>query len=567
MLAAQENHTRKTPSAGKLVALLTEEGQDFEFYPTTDEIITALVRDIKRGNGESHSRGYESVLDIGAGNGKVLKALRERAGIHSLHAIEKSMILCEQLDPDILIVGTDFAEQSLLSKHVDVVFCNPPYSAFEAWTEKIIRQSASSVVYLVIPKRWENSIPIRDAIKYRAAKHKVVGEFDFEDAEDRRARAKVHLLRITLQRDHHQRENDDAFERFFNETFAHLIDKFAGTKESDSSQADKEQQSQFASLVVGPTYIESLVSLYDADCAKVQRNFELVSQLDVALLKEFSINPPTVMKCLKERLSGLRSLYWHELFTNLNKITDRLTSDSRRLLLDTLHRHVHVDFTQSNVYAVLIWVIKNSNIYLESQLIKTYELMVEKCNVHLYKSNQRTWQDEGWRYNKDERKNTHFSLDYRIVTHRVGGISVSKFSFDRGLDERAANFLGDLLTIARNLGFDCGTNPYSLNRTGREQWASGTVHEFRGLDRRTKQSVVLVEARGFKNGNVHLRLAKSFILALNVEHGRLRGWLHSREQAVEELGDAEASEYFGTNVRLGSNPMLLLASPTSMVQQ
>jgi hypothetical protein len=383
----------------------------------------------------------------------------------------------------------------------------------------------------------------------------------FEDAEDRSARAKVHLLRIALKCESWGgKDNDDAFERFFNETFAHLRDKFKDG--ADAAGERKEQASPFASLVIGPTYVESLVALYDAECAKVQHNFALVAQLDVSLLKEFSINPPMVMKCLKERLAGLRSLYWNELFDNLHKVTDRLTSDSRRTLLDTLHRHVHVDFTESNIYAVLIWVIKNSNIYIDSQLIKTYELMVAKCNARLYKSNQRTWEEDRWRYIDQKNKNTHFALDYRIVTHRIGGIKSGSFSFERGLEERAADFLGDLLTLARNLGFDCTTNPYPLSRSGRESWTSGQVHEFRGLERRTRRSVVLVEARAYKNGNIHLRLAPSFILALNVEHGRLQGWLRTREEAVEELADAEAGDYFHANILIGSNPTLLLGAPT-----
>ena len=152
-----------------LVSLVQSNGQDFEFYPTTDAIISALVKDIKREPEEYRHRDFESVLDIGAGNGKVPMALREQAGFSSLHAIEKSLILCEQLDPNVLIVGTDFAEQSLLSKHVDVVFCNPPYSEFEQWAVKIIRQAASAEVYLVLPRRWQTSVPIADALKYRDA--------------------------------------------------------------------------------------------------------------------------------------------------------------------------------------------------------------------------------------------------------------------------------------------------------------------------------------------------------------------------------------------------------------
>lgn len=538
-----------------LISLVTANGQDFEFYPTTDEIIDAMVADIKRPAEEYSRRDPDSVLDVGAGNGKVLIALRDRAGFRSLHAIEKSMTLCEQLAPEILIVGTDFAEQSLLSKHVDIVFCNPPYSEFEAWAVKIIRQSASKEIYLVLPRRWESSTVIADALRYRDTECVIVGEFDFEDAEDRRARAKVHLLRIAL-RD--PRDGDDAFDRFFKEEFSHLIKKFSDEKEPEG---ERKAENKFSSLVVGPSYVESLVSLYDCEILKIQNNFHLVSQLDAGLLKEFHIKPDTIMDCLKTRLSGLRSEYWQELFAHLDTVTNRLTSGSRRRLLDVLHRHVHVDFTQSNIYAVMIWIIKNSNIYIESQLIETYELMVDKCNVQLYKSNKKTWQDDRWRYRDDAPKNSHYALDYRIVTHRIGGVKGNgSFSFERGLDERAGDFLGDLLTLARNLGFNCLTNPAMLNRSGREHWTSGKVVEFYGHDK-SGRDVTLIEVRAYLNGNLHLRLAKPFILALNVEHGRLKGWLHSREEAVEELGDAEAAKYYNTNMLLGSNPVLLLAGP------
>ena len=43
------------------------------------------------------------------------------------------------------------------------------------------------------------------------------------------------------------------------------------------------------------------------------------------------------------------------------------------------------------IYAVIMWVIKNANLYIDSQLLETYELMVAKCNVVLYKSNQRDY--------------------------------------------------------------------------------------------------------------------------------------------------------------------------------
>src|SRR5262245_45255648 len=57
----------------KLVEEIKNEDQDFEFYPTTDAIIAALKRDMKAVD----CKGRGSVLDIGAGNGKVLRSLKE----------------------------------------------------------------------------------------------------------------------------------------------------------------------------------------------------------------------------------------------------------------------------------------------------------------------------------------------------------------------------------------------------------------------------------------------------------------------------------------------------------
>jgi SAM-dependent methyltransferase len=546
-----------------LVASLVEADQDYEFYPTTDSIIDALVADMLRqetDEGRYRHERYASVLDIGAGNGKVLLALRERAKLTDLHAIEKSQILCEQLPADILIVGTELAEQSLLSKHVDVIFSNPPYSEFEAWAVKIIREAASKVIYLVLPIRWERSSAIADALRYRACKAVVVGEFDFEKAEDRSARAKVHLLRIDLGHGRHRDAWDDAFERSFKEAFAHLIEEFDQAKPREA-----EKTAKFSGLVVGPTYLEALVSLYEQDIAKVQRNFDLVSKLDADLLREFNVSPTSIMGCLKARLAGLRTEYWHELFAHLDKVTDRLTSGSRKRLLDVMNRHVHVDFTLSNAYAVIIWVIKNANNYIDSQLIDTYELMVEKASVVLYKSNKRVWVENRWRYNRDEAdQNSHFALDYRIVTHRLGGCRGGEsYSFERGLREEAGNFLGDLLTLANNLGFKCSTAPYCLNRTGQQGWVAGQRYEFHGTDRKG-QPCILYDVKAYLKGNLHLRLHKGFMLALNVEHGRLKGWLRSKAQAVTELDDLEAAQYFRANTRLTASNVLLLPAPATL---
>jgi hypothetical protein len=40
------------------------------------------------------------------------------------------------------------------------------------------------------------------------------------------------------------------------------------------------------------------------------------------------------------------------------------------------------------------------------------------------------------------------------------------------------------------------------------------------------------------------------ICALNVEHGRLQGWIRTAHEAVKELKDPNAAQYFQANPRL-----------------
>jgi 16S rRNA G966 N2-methylase RsmD len=613
----------------KLVQQLQAAGQDHEFYPTTNEILHALFQHHFRNDDpeeqnelQKEQRFHGTVMDIGAGNGKVLAEFAKR-GADTLYAIEKSPLLQRELPPQVLVIGTDFAEQSLFTKPVDLLFCNPPYSQFIGWMVKIIRTAAAGELYLVVPRRWQDNPDVIAALRFRSVflpdekdpkepppepthldtdhpeyqaweeqwgpirdrngrivRHRsyynppprvtIVGEFDFEDAEDRKARAKVHLLHIPLETSGKHQENDDAFERFFQEQFADLIARFQGQKEKPSAYEQPPPPPDRFPLVTAESYIEALVQCYHAELANIEKNYNAVATLDADLLREFEVYPSKIMACLKQRLSGLRHDYWHELFDRMDKLTSRLTTASRESMLGTLRRHVQVDFTVSNIHAIVLWALKNVNRYIDRQFIDTYEAMVEHCNIQNYHSNQRTWQKGDWRYNQARGRNewahdnTHFKLDYRIVLQGVGGIATYEYDFQKEahnhLKEKCYHFLRDLLTIANNLGFFCSVNPYQL--VGRRwQWQSNQREEFHWTPEPGKQEI-LFDARAFKNGNLHLRLHPRFILALNVEHGRLKGWLKDQHDAITELGDMEAAHFWKANLHLPmpANPALLLAA-------
>jgi len=72
----------------QLIAQLKEVDQDFEFYPTTDEIIGKLIADLRgikaaTDGGHYGDQQIRSFLDIGAGNGKVIRAVKEATSLLS----------------------------------------------------------------------------------------------------------------------------------------------------------------------------------------------------------------------------------------------------------------------------------------------------------------------------------------------------------------------------------------------------------------------------------------------------------------------------------------------------
>ena len=222
-----------------LVNLLKENDQDYEFYPTTNEIIERCYADLNNISKSDYSSSSFNLLEIGCGNGKVFKyfdllskrqkEVRENnddiryeyAKLGQCYGIEKSEILINQLPSEVVIVGTNFLQQTLIDKKTDVIFCNPPYSEFENWAVKIIKEAFTKYIYLVIPQRWENSAEIKSALELRNSSFEILGEYDFSEA-DRKARAKVHLIKIDLiskKKYYGVGEASDPFDVWFEENY------------------------------------------------------------------------------------------------------------------------------------------------------------------------------------------------------------------------------------------------------------------------------------------------------------------------------------------------------------
>lgn len=87
-----------------LLAEIKTTEQDFEWYPTTNEIIDKFFEHV------NHYQ-IDGLLDVGAGDGKVLNRFKQLVSDRyhtNLFAIEKSQPLLSSLPIDISILGTDF---------------------------------------------------------------------------------------------------------------------------------------------------------------------------------------------------------------------------------------------------------------------------------------------------------------------------------------------------------------------------------------------------------------------------------------------------------------------------
>jgi hypothetical protein len=226
-------------------------------------------------------------------------------------------------------------------------------------------------------------------------------------------------------------------------------------------------------------------------------------------------------------------------------VNRKLTKKSRDRLTERLTRHTALEFNQANVLAVLEWVVANANLYLDDQFIEVYERLMERANIDAYKSNQRVFKEYNFGYghfsyrHDRERFDTQvgparLKVGHRIVLECVGGLYNGPWDHEKNkLSDMAASFISDLMTIANTLGF------LTVDRMPQEgAWEGSEAQVFKWNDGEGR--ALLFEVRAFKNGNLHLRFDPRFIHALNIQYGKLRGWLHGAEEAVVELGVDEA---------------------------
>lgn len=586
-----------TGSISQLVLNLKENNEDYEFYPTTDEMLRVIAPYME----------HETVLDIGCGTCKFKKYMdnkgkieyqnyeqeqkrleieAERRGerhywnkrgydfqkINKYFVMEKSRILLQQLDADAICIGTDFNESILIDKKVSTIFCNPPYSEFKIWTKKILSEGNYKQAFLVIPQRWKDDIEIMNLLKAFKTDYEILGSFDFLEA-DRVARAKVDVVRFRKQKykdrysyryDAQEDIDTDTFNVWFNKAFGleQTDEEMKEEKyETDYNRAEKYQKNKKSkikdALVASDESKASvLVRLYNEEYEKLMNNLKAIMALDEDVLADFNLSVALIKTAVKEKMKNLKILYWDMVWNEFEEITNRLTFATRKLLREQFQELYYMDFTIENIYALILYVVKNANKYYDSQLIDFFRNLSSNENVKPYKSNQKLFDHDGYRYYKEEAKN--YVLDYRIIASSPFQCGWSG-EMERSYHDN--NTLKDIFVIARNLGFAPIDNPPEPNYFGEK------VQVYQKFDYENKKQDLLMDYTCYKNGNMHIRFNKEFMKALNVEVGRLLGWIHKKEDIANEFPEEMAKgaeKYFKTNYTcIGCNTLMLTTSKSS----
>ncbi len=520
----------------KIIKELKENNEDFEFYPTTNEILNVIKKDI---NCES---SY-SFLDIGCGDGKAYDYLKQDVKINKYLGIEKSNVLINKLHKDVIVVGNDFNSTTLYDKEVDIIFCNPTLTDLFNWVNRIIQECYfTDCIYLVIPKRWENNDSIISNIDDKNLEFKVLGNFDFLNSEDREARAKIHIVKLSYKNKYDKK--DSPFTSFL-KTKLKVKDQQHGCDEYTYYNSIKNKLNNTfknKDLIKSDDYINNIVQLYNNEYDHLQKQLNTLIELDNDLLTTIGTDLENVSEIMFSKLTVLKRIYWNELFNNLQNITTRLTLNSRSLLEKSLTNE-NIDFINENIRNTVIWVIKNYKTYINDQLLSLYKTLTNEKNITLYKSNEK-YKTDLWQYLRTDinKFKYRYFLDYRLVLH---GLSLTK-AWSLG-----CKFLSDLIPVINSLGFVFNKTPLyndilNINNT---DYLYNTWYDITGFIDNKK--VILFQFKTFKNDNLHIRFHKDVMASVNIEVGKILNWLNDKsdikKENIQNINDNQVEKYFDNN--------------------
>jgi hypothetical protein len=432
--------TESTVSTNKKIQMLNSAGEDYEWYPTTPEIMSAMKsdmcdylripgRDSKYSEKIRINKEYDgteilridSFLDIGAGDGRVLDFFPA----YKKYGVEIARVQADDLiRKGVFLVGRNYWDITLINQSYSLIYSNPPFSQFVQWVNKVLVESNFTLLYLVMPVRWKNQDMItKELERYEAT---IIGEYDFTDGE-REARGRVNLVRVNAPwikieggfakrhcyYDCYQETIENAFERWVRE---HIAD----FKEAPKWEDYKEQDQQ--ALALKQTPINQLISDYEHEKENLGAAFKAIGKLKPEIIKLLGQDKKSMLEIIRKSIEGLKSKYWRAAFDKLDPVRNRMTKKTRDRIFHSIQEFNTLDFNADNIYSIVIWIINNANIGILDQIGEVFDDMTSKAYIEAYKSN-RHWVKSNWKYTQSDYRRSELperwklGLDYRIVLH------------------------------------------------------------------------------------------------------------------------------------------------------
>ena len=548
--------------------------EDFEFYPTTPEILEAMKKDIWaylrsheddyadrnrdrvhihtdwEGSKQKERLDIHSFLDIGAGDGRVLDYLDKEQGSSHCHkyGIEIARAQADDLiRRGVFIIGRDYWDVDLSDQYYSLIFSNPPFSQLERWVNKILYECNFSILYLVMPIRWKNLTDIKKELeRYEAT---IVGEFDFSEA-DREARGRVNLVRINApwhkeegignkknKYTGHQQSVEDAFERWVREYIAEFPEE-----ENTPWQVEEEQ-----ALALRNSPIDQLLIDYEQEKQNLAEAFRAIGKLEPAIIKLMGQDKNSMLEIIRKAIEGLKSKYWRAAFDKLEPVRKRMIRKTRERIFEKIKEFISLDFNADNIYSIAIWIINNTNVGILDQIGEVFDEMTTAEYIEQYKSNKH-WTKSDWRHTHSSYKydklpaRWKLGLDYRIV--------IATYNYDRYASQHHT-LVDDFIIICSNLGFEISPNcepDYKQHQS--EQ-------EFYTLDGELAFTMRYYTG----NRNAHLKINKKLLMKFNIEVAKIRKWMSEPDDVVQEYGvpKDEAVKMWNSGVALlGSSDVQML---------
>ena len=548
------NSSNKKLSVNATVKDLKESNTDFEWYPTTDKMIDAVINDVMTARDYKRAR---SVLDVGAGDARVLEAFYKHPSLDftDFFGIEKSPNHVSRWDERYTFIGGNFYESDVAANSVGVIFSNPPYSDFERWAARLIQTSYAKVIYLVLPARWRNSQIINNSLKGRGLYAKTILSDDFVSA-DRKARAVIEVLRVTSDKfsdeiyikkfmtkcvsektyysySFNTNEQSDPIDTWFNETFPNLSGQKANKPESTQ---DFSQKSLVPDVEVAKKErtIDEMVDAYEAQANRVLNNYKALDNMDTELFFELGIGLATIKNTLKRRMESLRNQFWNEFVHNYEPITNRLTRKYQdKVYKNLIERAKTIPFNATNALIITQSVIHLSNEYADDQVKDFFYELSNPKFVTLYKSNKKVFADNNWRYCQasSERAN-RYTLDYRIIQSCLFGLRADRYNDFKSYEVNQV--LSDICTVARLIGMQISP-AQSTAAMIKKDVSAGERITINYCKFKSEEETELFAIKFFANTNQHIYLSKEFAMRLNIYIGKLLGWVTSAESAYSDM--------------------------------